>query len=71
MSRPDNTYRYPWPASAITPQDMALLHNARETAAKRVPITALVAEAVRRCYGQALQSKAQALTQPHNERKIA
>ena len=68
MPRPTNTYRYPWPASAITPQDMALLHSVRETAAKRVPITALVAEAVRQCYGQ---PQPQALTQSHNERKIA
>jgi hypothetical protein len=45
-------YRYPWPASAITPQDMALLHMARESGRRRVPITALVAEAVRSAYGQ-------------------
>lgn len=64
-----NTYRYPWPASAITPQDMALLHSVRESGARRVPITALVADAVRQCYGQS-QPK------PHNhttsnERNIA
>jgi hypothetical protein len=71
MPRPDNTYRYPWPASAITPQDMALLHSVRESSEPRVPISVLVARAVRAAYGQALQSKAPALTQPHNERKIA
>jgi hypothetical protein len=49
MPRPTNTYRYPWPASAITAEDMALLHSVRENAAKRVPITSLVAEAVRQC----------------------
>lgn len=64
---PQPSYRYPWQASAITPQDMALLHSVRETAAKRVPITALVAEAVRQCYGL---SQTQNQT-PSNERKIA
>lgn len=71
MPRPTNTYRYPWPASAITPMDMALLHSVRESSEPRVPISVLVARAVRATYGQALQSKAQAITQPHNERKAA
>lgn len=68
MPRP-NTYRYPWPASAIEPKDMALLHSVREFSEKRVPISVLVARAVRACYGHAIQ--AQALTQPHTERKEA
>jgi len=62
-------YRYPWPASAITSEDMAMLHGVRETSEPRVPISVLVARAVRATYGQAIQ--AQALTQPHTERKAA
>jgi len=69
MPRPANTYRYPWPASAITPQDMAVLHSVRENAERRVPISVLVARAVRACYGQAQQ--AQTHTRPPQERKIA
>ena len=45
-------YRYPWPASALTPEDMSLLYRVRTSASRRVPITVLVAEAVRTCYGQ-------------------
>ena len=44
-------YRYPWPASALTPDEMALLHHAREHSSGRVPITQLIAEAVRAAYG--------------------
>lgn len=62
-------YRYPWPASAISPQDMALLHSVRESTEPRVPISVLVARAVRACYGQALQAKPQ--TQTHPETKEA
>ncbi len=45
--------RYPWPASGLSHQDMQLLHNAREKARPRMPITRLIAEAVRRVHGQA------------------
>lgn len=45
-------YRYPWPASALTSDDMALLYRVREGGTPRIPITALVAEAVRGCYGE-------------------
>ena len=65
MPRP--RYRYPWPASALTPQDMAVLHGVRETSAKRVHISALVANAVRACYGHQPQLR----TQPPQERKEA
>ena len=68
---PQPTYRYPWPSSAISPADMVLLHSVREASNPRVPISVLVARAVRATYGQVLQSKAQALTQPHIERKEA
>ena len=44
-------YRYPWPASALTRDEMALLHRARERSPGRVPITQLIAEAVRAVYG--------------------
>lgn len=45
------TFRYPWPASALTRDDMAMLHRARERSPCRVPITQLIAEAVRAAYG--------------------
>ena len=47
-----NIYRYPWPASALTPDDMAALHAVRESRPDRVPITRLIAEAVRMAYVQ-------------------
>ena len=48
MTRP---YRYPWPASQLTPSDMRLLHTAREAHPAHPPITELVARAVRAQYG--------------------
>ena len=45
------SFRYPWPASALTRDEMALLHRAREHSPGRVPITQLIAEAVRAAYG--------------------
>ena len=47
-----NTYRYPWPASALTADDMARLHAVREAGPDRVPITQLIAQAVRLAYEQ-------------------
>ena len=44
---------YPWPASAITPEDMALLHAARERTSPHVPITRLLAYAIRTTFNQA------------------
>lgn len=44
-------YRYPWPASALTRDEMALLYFARENSNPRIPITQLIAEAVRAQYG--------------------
>ena len=43
---------YPWPASGITEQEMALLYEARESAPKRVPITELLRRAVQEVYGR-------------------
>lgn len=45
--------KYVWPASAITDSDMALLHAVRESSTPRLPITGLIAAAVRTAYGQA------------------
>jgi hypothetical protein len=53
-----SVYRYPWPASALTPADMAKLHAVRESSHPRVPITDLIAHAVRQVYSQ------QAVTAP-------
>ena len=44
-------FRYPWPASALSRDEMAMLHCARERSPSRVPITQLIAEAVRAAYG--------------------
>jgi hypothetical protein len=44
--------KYFWPASAITAADMALVYAARESRSPRVPITELIATAVRQTYGQ-------------------
>ncbi len=44
---------YPWPASAITREDMALLHQARQQTNPRIPITSLLASAVREVFGVA------------------
>jgi len=50
---------YPWPASALTVEDMALLYHAREASRPRVPITQLVARAVREVYGTTEKTGAQ------------
>lgn len=44
--------KYFWPASGITAADMALLHRARETLPERLPITQLLARAVRQTYAR-------------------
>ena len=48
-------YRYPWPASAIGPIEMAILHRIRESSRPRVPITRLIAQAIRHQYSQCSQ----------------
>lgn len=62
--------KYFWPASAITPADMALLHAARESSRQRVPISALIAQAIRQQYGQNVSETAQQ-TETQPERKAA
>ncbi len=42
---------YPWPASAIGPEEMRMLHRVRENGAERVPITRLIRDAVIEAYG--------------------
>lgn len=46
------TYRYPWPASALSEEDMAILYHTRESDPERKPITQLIREAVQAMYGQ-------------------
>jgi hypothetical protein len=43
-------FRYPWPASALTVDDMVLLYHVRKSLSPRVPITRLIAQAVRAMY---------------------
>jgi len=43
---------YPWPASAISEDEMAMLYTAREASITRVPITELLRRAVVEAYGQ-------------------
>ncbi|MDA0323189.1 MAG: hypothetical protein O2923_10815 [Verrucomicrobia bacterium] len=50
-------YRYPWPASGISSQEMALLYQARKASNPRVSITELIRRAVIGAYGQ--ESRAQ------------
>ncbi|HPT26867.1 MAG TPA: hypothetical protein PLZ95_10645, partial [Bryobacteraceae bacterium] len=66
-SRPKGTmsnYRYPWPASAVGPEEMAMLYLARESSQEgRATITELLAEAARAQYGH-LADQSQLTTQP-------
>ena len=55
---------YPWPASALTADDMATLFRVRKAATGRVTITRLIAEAVRRAYGPQPTTGAQPLPAP-------
>ena len=40
-------FRYPWPASALTRDEMTLLYHTRERSPDHIPITQLIREAVR------------------------
>ena len=53
---------YPWPASAISEDEMALLFRAREASVKHMPITELLRRAVIQTYG-----KETALVKHHDE----
>ena len=70
--------QYFWPASAITPQDMALLYRAREQSQARVPISELIAMSIRRTYGQVpvlnlpqVPAAVPVSVTPQDERKVA
>lgn len=63
--------KYFWPASAITPADMALVYAARETGQPRVPISELIAQAVRQTYGQIDVLNLPANPIPQDKRKAA
>ena len=63
MSR---VYHYPWPASALTGDEMAMLYHFRESHPDRIPITRLIADAVRAAYG----SSQTVQLQPTNIRRL-
>jgi hypothetical protein len=44
--------RYPWPASGVGNDEMAILHAVRESSRPRVPISELIKQAIRKTYGQ-------------------
>ena len=62
------TPKYVWPASALTESDMALLHAVRETSTPKLPITGLIAAAVRTVYGHA-PVRTPPETHPHRYKK--
>ena len=62
-----SAYRYPWPASALSKADMASLHAVREGCHPRVPITQLIAHAVRQVYGQQAKTVPLLRVLPHPE----
>lgn len=41
---------YPWPSSALTVQDMKMLYYVQKSLSPKVPITQLIAQAVRAMY---------------------
>jgi hypothetical protein len=53
-----NQSKYSWPASAITESDLDILYRARESTPERIPITQLLAHAVRKTYGHLRSVKA-------------
>ena len=44
---------YPWPASAVSAEHMAMLYHAREQDPNRTPISLLIARAIQRVYSPA------------------
>jgi hypothetical protein len=49
--------KYFWRSSGLTESDMALLYRARESSAKRTPITKLIAAAVQQQYGHLAEQR--------------
>ena len=66
----DQQSNYYWPASGLTVADMALLYRVRESTDPRVPITRLVAQAVREQYGHVVVDGA-GQTSNQDKRKAA
>ncbi len=62
--------KYFWPAAAITESDMDLLYRARESSPVRIPITQLIARAVRETYGQLANAPVE-MSGPAEERRVA
>ena len=62
--------KYFWPASSLTEYDLRLLYLARESSSPRVPITKLIAKAVRQAYGH-LAHTAVEMPQANTERMAA
>lgn len=48
--------KYYWPSTGLCPDEMSLLHRAREASFPRTPITKLIAKAVRETYGHLAQT---------------
>jgi len=65
-----NHSKYFWPASAIAEEDMVLLYRAREGSSPHVPITQLLARAVRQTYGH-LAVCAEAAADDEQQQKAA
>jgi hypothetical protein len=63
--------KYFWPASAITPADMALVYAVRESSQPRVPISELIARAIRQQYGQVSVLNLPAVPITHQDMKEA
>ena len=62
---------YPWPASALSADDMRMLHGVREGHPRRVPITQLIAEAVRQTYGAATANQEENHEDQHSASRAA
>ena len=64
---------YPWPASAISEDEMALLFRARESLEAHVPITELIRRAITEVYGQRADGATLTVTHDntHQARKAA
>jgi len=41
---------YPWPASALTEEDMKMLYHVRKSLSPKIPINRLIVQAVRATY---------------------
>ena len=61
----------PWPASAISEDEMAMLYIAREASMPRVPITELIRRAVVDAYGQRAVEARYENQQPESPLKAA